>query len=88
MRIGILGVLLSFVVLVQCDDHVSLLEELKSLDFMEIMQKALADLPELDEVTQSELTGRTYDWNKCVVELGDIVDGLNRTEWWAMQCKY
>lgn len=30
---------------------------------------------------------RDYDLDKCVIELGAIADGLNRTEMWALKCK-
>lgn len=95
MRNSILGVLLSFVVVVQCDDHFTLLNELKSLDFMQLIAQTLTSITDFDDVTQSQLIddnaalqGQRYDSNKCVVELGAIVDGLSRTEWWALQCKH
>lgn len=88
MRFGIVCVLFSLVVVVQCND-LAWLNDLKSLDFLQIFRQLLADKgTDFDKVTQSQLTGRNYDWDMCVNEFGTIFDGLNRTEWWAMQCKY
>lgn len=88
MWLSIFGVLLSFVAIVQCYNQFSLLNELKSLDFMQSLQQILtANLTDSDDLTQSGDRERTYDWNECVTELRAIADGLDRTEWWAIRCK-
>lgn len=87
MRLSILCVLLSLVVVVQCND-LSFLNDLKSLDFVQIFKNLFANkISEFDGVKTSPLTGRTYDWDKCVIEFGEVYDGISKTEFWAMQCK-
>lgn len=90
MRLNILCVLLSVVVVVQCNAF-SLLNaiKLKPFDYVQIF-KALygKKFKEFDGVTTSPLTGRTYDWDKCVNEFFEIAGGLSKAEFWAMQCKY
>lgn len=96
MRFGIFGVLLSFVVVVQCDDDLSLLNDLRSLDFKQIIDDIFStNFTDFDDITQSQLAddtstlrGRSYDWNKCAIEFGTIADGLTQTQWWAMQCNF
>lgn len=93
MKIAILAVLINCAAVVLCDDY-SLLRELSALDVGQVIAGIFTtNLDALEFVTRSRVVGdgegmphsRDYDWDKCVVELGSIGDGLNRTEMWAMQ---
>lgn len=86
-------VLVHFAVVVRCNEF-ALLRDLNSLDFSQIFNNIFTiNLDDFEEVSRSRLTSddmlreREYDRDKCVIELGTIVDGLNRTEMWAMKCK-
>lgn len=88
MRLDFFGFLLCFVAVVKCDDQFHLLNELKSLDLIQSIQQILTANPtDLDDAMQSDHK-RNYDWNKCIIELNAIADGWNRTELWAIRCKY
>lgn len=89
MKIAIFVVLISFVVAVRCNDFS--LRDLNSLDFSQIFDYA-KNLRDLKDVSQSRVIddavrARDYDRDKCIIELGTIADGLNRTEMWAIKCK-
>lgn len=91
----ILCVLISVVALVQCAEPISLLEEIKSLDLMQLIEQSLTNLTDYDNVTQIRLTndheslrGQSYDWKKCVNDLEAIVAGIRKADRWAMQSKY
>lgn len=93
MKIAILAVLINFAAVVLCDDY-SFLRDLSALDVRRVINGIFTtNLDALEFVTRSRVAGdddatphsREYDWDKCVVELGSIGDGLNRTEMWAMQ---
>lgn len=90
MKIAIFVVLISVVGVVKCNDF-SLLRDLSSLDFTQIFDYA-KHFRDLDDVSQSRLTGdvfraRDYDRGKCVIDLGNIADGLLQMEMWAIKCK-
>lgn len=95
MKSSIFTIFLSFAAAVQCADF-SLLRDLSTLDFNQVINNIFStNLDDFDFVSQNRVTddgetlrNREYDWEKCVAELGDIADGLNRTEMWAIQSEY
>lgn len=93
MKILAFVVFVHFGVIVQCNEF-SLLRDLNAIDFSQIFNNIFTtNLDDFEEVSSSRLTSddmlreREYDRDKCVIELGTIADGLNRTEMWAMKCK-
>lgn len=97
MEINVFAILFSLIVVVQCNKF-SLLGELNSIKFSQIFDGFsvrnfndinFKDIPRDDGGgANRSLYGREYDRDKCMIELGNILDGLNRTEMWALQCKY
>lgn len=92
MRFIILVALVSCIALAQCDDN-SLLQNLSALDLTNVIKDIFGtNFDSLRSVERSQATNedqmlreREYDWDKCMIDLGSIADGLNRTEMWAMQ---
>lgn len=93
--LAVLAAVLGCMIVVQCDDN-ALLRELSQLDFKKVIDGIFTtNLNNLDVVLRDRVTSddgtlrnRKYDWATCMNELGNIADGLNRTEMWAMQGEY
>lgn len=89
---AILAILVSCAAAVQCDDY-SLLDDLSALDLTQVINRLFGTRVDSlhseagSGVSDGEhaLRARDYDWDQCVVDVGTIADGLNRTEMWAIQ---
>ena len=92
MEIRVLIIFQSLVAVAQCFNS-SFLLDLSTLDLKQVIHGIFTtnhnntDLPLEEQITDvgTGLRSREYDWEKCVVDLGGIADGLNRMEMWAMQ---
>lgn len=94
MKINIFAILFSLIVVVRCKE-ISLLGELSTIKFSQIFDGfSVRNFNDFKDISRNRVRanetsrGRDYDRDKCMIELGNIADGLSQAEMWALKCNY